>query len=60
MKVDSERRRLYRDTNRPRCSGMLKLPFPVRCSRRSIVERGGRSYCGLHDPQRKSSKTRKP
>jgi hypothetical protein len=47
-----ERRRLYRDTERPRCSALLKLPFPMQCSRRASVERGGRHYCGQHDPQR--------
>jgi hypothetical protein len=48
-----ERRRLYRDTKRPRCSGMLKLSFPVQCSRFATVERAGRPYCGLHDPVRR-------
>jgi hypothetical protein len=47
-----ERKRLYRDTQRPRCCGLLKLPFPVQCTRRASVERRGRFYCGQHDPQR--------
>lgn len=47
-----ESKRLYRDTQRPRCCGLLKLPFPVQCSRRATIERRGRFYCGLHDPKR--------
>jgi hypothetical protein len=39
----------YSDT---RCSALLKLPFPVQCSWRASVERGGRFYCKLHDPRR--------
>jgi len=49
---ERERRKLYRDTGRPQCSGMLKLPFPMQCSRRATVERDGRPFCGLHDPER--------
>lgn len=52
MVNDRERRRLYRDTQRPQCCALLKLPFPVQCSRRASVERSGRFYCGLHDPRR--------
>jgi hypothetical protein len=52
MVNDRERRRVYRDTLRPRCCALLKLPFPVQCSRRASVERGGRFYCGQHDPRR--------
>jgi hypothetical protein len=52
MVNDRERRRVYRDTQRPRCCALLKLPFPVQCSRRASVERGGQFYCGQHDPRR--------
>jgi hypothetical protein len=51
-----ERRKLYRNTERPRCSAMLKLPFPVQCSRRASVARDGRPYCGLHDPRRQQQR----
>jgi hypothetical protein len=47
-----ERRRIYRDRDRPRCSGLLNLPFPAQCSRLASVERNGRFYCGTHDPKR--------
>jgi hypothetical protein len=56
---ERERRKLYRDTARPRCCALLKLPFPVQCSRRASVERGGRPYCGLHDPRRQRLAKRK-
>jgi hypothetical protein len=46
------RAKLYEDTRRPQCCALLKLPFPVQCSRHASVERGGRFYCGLHDPRR--------
>jgi hypothetical protein len=52
MGNDRERRRVYRDMLRPRCCALLKLPFPVQCSRRASVERGGQFYCGQHDPRR--------
>jgi hypothetical protein len=52
MVNDRERRRVYRDTQRPRYCALLKLPFPVQCSRRASVERDGQFYCGLHDPRR--------
>jgi hypothetical protein len=54
--IDPERRRLYRDTERPQCCAMLKLPFPMQCSRRASVERGGKFYCGTHDPRRQPAK----
>lgn len=56
---DRDRRKLYRDTQRPRCSGLLKLPFPVRCSRRASVERAGRFYCAVHDPQKTANHTKR-
>jgi hypothetical protein len=52
MVNDRERRRIYRDTQRPRCCALLKLPFAVQCSRRASVERDGQFYCGRHDPRR--------
>jgi len=48
---DPERRKLYRDSQRPQCCALLKLPFPMRCSRRASVERSGNFYCGLHVPR---------
>jgi len=39
-------------TQRLRCSALLKLPFPIQCSRRASLERGGQFYCGLHDLQK--------
>jgi hypothetical protein len=53
---DRERRKLYRDTSRPQCSALLKLPFSVQCSRRAAVERKGQPYCGRHDPLRRPAK----
>jgi hypothetical protein len=50
------RAKLYRDAQRPQCCALLKLPFPVKCSRRASMERRGRFYCGLHDPRRLSSR----
>jgi hypothetical protein len=55
-KVSRERRKLYRDMERPQCCALLKLPFPMQCSRRASVERNGRHYCGLHDPLRRLAK----
>ena len=52
MAKDSDRRKLYRDAQRPQCSGLLKLRFPVQCSRRASVKRNDRFYCGQHDPLR--------
>ena len=58
MTTEAERRRLYRDTQRPRCCAQLNVPFPAQCSRRASVERAGKFYCGLHDPRRsRTSKT---
>jgi hypothetical protein len=57
--VSSSTRALYRDTGRPRCCALLKLPFSVHCSRRASVERNGRFYCGQHDPLRARASRRK-
>jgi len=53
-----ERRKVYRDTQRPRCCGLLKLPFSVQCTRRASIQRRGKYYCGLHDPQRPTKTNR--